>query len=529
MTRILCFSIILFGLSIQSFGQNIAKIADDTFDYIKAGTFGKPKVSKNTSKISLGQVRVHYKLVTSQATAKSGSSAEVTVYLDSDLTNQDLQNLTDEFYVILRNKLNAAGITAGTYDEIKATGYYADRLKAQEDKQLNDYDGKNGQAWVSFTAYDGPVMVRWRPFGTTELIGFGKIKKMADAAETTGGDIATFDVVLDFASIQLKAGFRQDRAGWLYDNGKYTADYAIGAMMNVPDSYVFMIDRKNNFDQFRSALPVAASRLFAGKPYEDPSKAALKTKQLLGDARFTFTPLVINSKREMYLSAAREMLGLYADIFVEKMKVIRGQTTPANSNAPARSADNTTLQQVNEAAKKNNEPTPVTTGELEAAAAEAQRSGKFKLAADYYGELIAKQPNEIKWYIGRGAIYLNNLNDIKAAIRDFETGIKLDPNEPVFYYNRGTAYIKQEEWKKAKGDFDKHISLNPNIAESYLNRGIALIGLKKLDDAFADFNRGIQLNPRLPNLYRARAVIYKANGNLAAAQADEIRAAQLSQ
>ncbi|MBK8148544.1 MAG: tetratricopeptide repeat protein [Acidobacteria bacterium] len=527
--KLLKLSMLWTVFAVAASAQNIAKVADETFDYIKSGTFSKPKVAKNTTKMSLGQVRVHYKLITSQATAKSGSSAEVTVYLDSDLTERDLQNLTDEFYVILRNKLSAAGISAGTYDEVKATEYYAERQKTQEDKKLNDYDGKNGQAWISFTAYDGPVMVRWRPFGTTELIGFGKIKKMANAAETTGGDLATFDVVLDFASIQLKAGFRQDRAGWLYDNGKYTADYAIGALMNVPDSFVFLIDKKNNVEQFRSALPVAARGLFAEKPYEDASKTSLKTRQLLGDARFTFTPLVISSKRELYLNAAREMLTLYADMFVEKMRVIRGSSTPANSNSAQKPVDNTTIQQVNEAARNNNEPTPVTTGELEAAAGDAAKAGKFKLAVDYYTELIKKEPGEAKWYLGRGAVYLNDLGDLKAAIKDFDQGIKLAPNEPVFYYNRGTAYVKQEEWKKAKADFDKHISLNPNFAESYLNRGITFIYLKNLDAALADFNRGIQVNPRLPNLYRARALVYKSQGNAALAQADEIRAAQLEQ
>ncbi len=509
--------------------QNLSKVADDTFSYVKAGTFGKPKVSKNTTKISLGQVRVHYKLITSKSSAKSGSSAEVTVYLDSDVTQQDLQNLTDEFYGILRTKLKSAGIDAGTYDEVKATEYYADRVKAQEDKQLNDYDGKNGQAWLSFTAYDGPVMVRWKPFATTELLGFGKIKKMANSAESTGGDLATFDVVLDFTSIELKSGFRQDRDGWLWDNGKYTANYAIGAMMNVPDSYIFMIDRKNNFDQFRSALPIAARRLFAEKPYEDASKASLKTRQLMGDAKFVFTPLVIYSKRERYLSAAREMLNLYADMFVEKMRVIRGESAPANTNTAQKPVDNTSLEQVNAAAKQNNEPTPVTKGEFRQAAAEAEKAGKYKLAADYYTELIKLDPNESSYYLSRGALSLNYLNDIKGAMKDFEAGITLAPDEPAFYFNRGTANVKLNEWKKAKPDFDKAIQLKPDFAFAYLNRAVVLINLKNLDAALADCNRGIQLDPRIPNLYRVRALIYKANGNAALAQADEIRAAQLEQ
>ena len=95
--KLLKISMLLTLFAVAVSAQNIAKVADETFDYIKSGRFSKPKVAKNTTKMSLGQVRVHYKLITSQATAKSGSSAEVTVYLDSDLTERDLQNLTDEF------------------------------------------------------------------------------------------------------------------------------------------------------------------------------------------------------------------------------------------------------------------------------------------------------------------------------------------------------------------------------------------------------------------------------------------------
>lgn len=96
-----------------------------------------------------------------------------------------------------------------------------------------------------------------------------------------------------------------------------------------------------------------------------------------------------------------------------------------------------------------------------------------------------------------------------------------------FSYNRGTAYTRLEDWKKAKKDFDSHLSMNPNYVESYLNRGIANLYLKDLDVALADFNKGIQLNPRFPNLYKARAIVYRAKGNTVAAQADEVTAARL--
>lgn len=511
-------------IAAQSFGQ----IADKTIGYVKAGTFGKPKVAKNTSKLAIGQVRVHYKFVTSRASQAGSTAADVTVYLDTDLTNGDLQKLTDEFYLMLAAKLNAAGIATPNFEELKSTEYYLDRQKTQEDKKPQDVDGKSGQAWVSFSAFDGPVFMRWKPYGTPEMVGFGKLKGLAGTSKAVGGDLATFDVVLDFASITLNSEIKQDRQGWFYGDPYFHADYSIGGGMSVPQSYIFMVDQKNGFDQYQSLLPVADAKAFAGKPYKDETKAALATSRFWSTERKSFTPLVIPANRERYLLAARSVLSLYADLFVEKMKVVRGENKSDGDNkADVKPRDTTTLKQVEDTARKNNDTTAVTTGEVRAAAEQAERDGKFQLAADYYGRLIELRPDDAEPYLKQSALFLNKLNQPKLAIKVLDDAIKRFPKEGALYYNRGTAFTKTEEWKKAKKDFDAALATNPNYVEALLNRAIANYYLKDFDAALADANRGIEVNPRYANLYRIRAYIYKAKGNAALAQADEIRAAQL--
>lgn len=519
--------VLVFSFGIQA--QNLAKVADDTFGYVKAGTFGKPKVAKNTTKLSIGQVRVHYKTVTSRASVSGKNAADVTVYLDSEITNNDLQDLTNEFYLILLQKLGTIGIAIAPFEDIRKTEYYAERQKSEEDKKPKDYDGKAGQAWVSFSAFDGPVLVRWKPYGGTELLGFSQMKKMAKTSEVTGGDLMTLDVVVDFASIMLNTEIKQDKGFIFYGDPYFHADYSIGGMMSVPQSYIFMVDKKNGFDQYNSALPIAERFAFAEKPYKDESKAALKTQNFFSTERHPFTPLVIPAKRDLYLTAARRVLNLYAEMFAEKMKVLRSGEKPADNNTAQDKPKDSgkTIEQVEAEAKKNNDTTAVTTGEMTAAAEEAMKKGDYKLATDYYGRLIKNNPNEADYYVKRSAIYLDYLKDYKAAIKDCEQGMKAAPNEPIFYYNRGTAYTRLEDWKKAKKDFDTHLSMDPNYVNSYLNRGIANLYLKDFDAALADFNKGIQLNPRISNLYKARAIVYKAKGNAAAAQADEIAAARL--
>jgi tetratricopeptide (TPR) repeat protein len=505
------------------------KIADESIAYVKAGTFGKPSVIKKTNKVALAHVRVHFKFITTQAVETRDNGAKVSVYLDGAMTDADLQNLTNEFYAILRQKLAALGIEAVEWQQIQATEYYKNREAATEEKKKTDGDAKNGQAWLSYTAFDGPVFYRFNPVSgvPNELFAFSKMKNIMKMSETLGAEIGMFDAVVDFTTVNMQTG----KETIYEEDGVYTeyrAGGSVGEIMSVPTSYNMIFDRKGGFDMYQSKLPIVVRGGFARRIYEDANKAALQTRTFFGDTRFTFAPRVIEVDRQRYLSVARRALAQYADLYVEKMRMLRAGEKPGDAKTVAQKPiDTTSIKQVNEEAKKNNDTTPQTTGEFTSAIETAQKQGKFQLAVDYYGELIKLNPQDAQYYMNRGILYMNELKDYKAAAADFTKAIELKATNPVLLYNRGTAYLHLSDWKKAIKDFDAFLAAQPDVVVGYLNRGIALLNVKKTDEALADFNRGLQLNPQLPNLYRARALAYKIKGNATLAQADELRAAQL--
>src|SRR5690606_28355145 len=332
------------------------------------------------------------------------------------------------------------------FDAVKQTEYYAEKLSKQAEEKGADFDGERGQAWVSVNAFDGPVFVRWEPEGTVEIIGFGQQKKLAKTAKTTGADLMTLDVVLDFASIMLSAQVKQDRQGWFYGDPYFYSDYSIGGLMNVTKSYVYMVNEDNGFDQYSSTQSIAERIGYAEKPREDPSRAAYQSSKAFGSGRHSFTPLVIPAKREMYMMAAGKVLERYADMLAEKFRILRGGAKPSEKPAE-KPVDRTTLAQVNEQAKKNNEPTAVTTREMRQAAADAIKAKKYQLAADYLEKLTTADPeNAVDYLVKRGAIYIDYLKDYKKAIEVSEAVIKASPQEPAGYYNRGTAYLNMKEW-----------------------------------------------------------------------------------
>jgi len=519
-------AVLLFQISAAA---QFEKIADDTIGYVKAGTFGKPDVMKKTTKLALSQVRVHYKIVTTRAAETRDNGAKVTVYLDGAMTNQDLQNLTDEFYVVLQRKLGALGIEFADWDAMTKTEYYNNREEATAEKNNVNADGGNGQAWVSYTANNGPVFYRWDlTKGYGEPLAYGKMKKIGKYTEALGADFATFDVVVDFTAIELgtsKDTVWEDGAKYL----SYGADYKIAAMMSVPQSYALFITPKMGFDQYASKLPVGQRDFFANKPFQDESKAAYKTRTIFGDTRFTFTPVVIDAKRELYIAAARRALELYADIFVEKMRLIRGGIKPGKANneqvADTR-GDGKTLKQVTEEAKKNNDTTAVTYGELMAAGREAEQKNNVPLAIEYYTKAIAASPAENEPYQAR-LLANEKLKNYDGMVKDSEAMLKINPNNLLAKYSLGTALFFKEDYKKAAKILGEVVAAKPDLLPAVQNYGLALAGVKKFDESINVLSQGIQMAPRYSGLYRARALVYKIQGNAALAQADEIRAAQL--
>lgn len=504
------------------------KLADETIGYVKAGTFGKPDVMKKTNKLALAQVRVHYKLVTTRAAETRDNGARVTVYLDGAMTDADLQRLTDEFYVVLARKLGALGIEFAPWDAIAKTQYYNNREEATLEKNNTSADGGNGQAWVSFTANQGPVFYRYElTKGYGELLAYSKMKKIGKMIEEVGADFATFDVVVDFTAIELATSrdtVWEDSTKYL----RYGANMNVAAMMSVPQSYALFINQKMGFDQYASRLPVGQRDYFSGKPYQDESKAAYKTRTIFGDTKFTFTPVVIDARRELYIAAARRALELYADVFVEKMRLIRGGVKPGKSNEQTADTrgDGKTLKQVTAEARKNNDTTAVTYGELMAAGKEAEQKNNVPLAVEYYTKAIAAGPDEAEPYAAR-LLANEKLKNYDGMVRDGEALLKINPNNLLAKYALGTALFFKEDYKKAAKILGEVVQAKPDLLPAVQNYGLALAGIKKYDEAINLLTNGIRMAPGYAGFYRARAIVYKIQGNAALAQADELRAAQL--
>lgn len=120
-----------------------------------------------------------------------------------------------------------------------------------------------------------------------------------------------------------------------------------------------------------------------------------------------------------------------------------------------------------------------------------------------------------------------NDNDYDCKISNYSKAIANNPNEPIFYNNRGIIYLEKQMYDLAVGDHSRAIALNPNNASYYNNRGVAYDFQKNYDLAIRDYSKAIDLAPDDLSYYKNRADAYESIGEKAKAKADRIKAGRV--
>ncbi len=138
-----------------------------------------------------------------------------------------------------------------------------------------------------------------------------------------------------------------------------------------------------------------------------------------------------------------------------------------------------------------------------------------------------KQPKSPESCFSSG-IARHKLGQYEAAISDFDTAIRLSPDDADTYLNRGYAKGELGQYDAAISDYDTVIRLKPDYADAYLNRGVAKGKLGRYDAAISDFDAAIQLKPDFAKAYVNRGGAKGSLGQYEAAISDFDTAIRLS-
>ena len=85
------------------------------------------------------------------------------------------------------------------------------------------------------------------------------------------------------------------------------------------------------------------------------------------------------------------------------------------------------------------------------------------------------------------------LGDVQKAIKDYGIAIKLNPEDPYSYFNRGSLKIDLKDYKNAIIDLSKAIELDPGNKDAFALRGIAYEEIDDMDSACEDWKSSSEL------------------------------------
>ena len=136
------------------------------------------------------------------------------------------------------------------------------------------------------------------------------------------------------------------------------------------------------------------------------------------------------------------------------------------------------------------------------------------------------ETNRASVYNNRGIAYFKKAK-YDRALADFESSIKLKPQQAKVYFNRGMVHAKKGSLTLAIAEFDKAIELGPRLAVAYLERGRAYFNKRRYSRAIADFTEVIKIQPRDATAYNNRGATYARMGMRAKAIADYRKALKI--
>jgi len=168
-----------------------------------------------------------------------------------------------------------------------------------------------------------------------------------------------------------------------------------------------------------------------------------------------------------------------------------------------------------------------------------QSQASYNLAS--VDSMISHDPSSARAYFLRGIIN-TMVRNYNTAMNDYNRSIRLDPEQPLVYLNRGYLLFEMAErefvenkysgpvtiswegaektaqpdvplspdYQRAIADYDKVIDMQPGNAFGYFNRANVKVRLKDYNGAIQDFSKAIEKEPGLAEAYfnRALTLIY---------------------
>lgn len=131
----------------------------------------------------------------------------------------------------------------------------------------------------------------------------------------------------------------------------------------------------------------------------------------------------------------------------------------------------------------------------------------------YFSIAILIDPLDCASFFDRGIAYAESKDTVN-AIKDIEQAMRLDTNERWVGYNNIGYFVRleQKDYNGAIHMFDQAIKLKPEFPYAYSNRGFAKLNIGDIKGAYQDVKKSLLLDNKNSYAYKNLALIYLKEG-----------------
>ncbi|MBL4703034.1 MAG: tetratricopeptide repeat protein [Flavobacteriales bacterium] len=154
------------------------------------------------------------------------------------------------------------------------------------------------------------------------------------------------------------------------------------------------------------------------------------------------------------------------------------------------------------------------------------RSDVWENGKSLWTDVINKYPEDYFGYCNR-AEYYTSVGNVKAALRDYNTGVSLNEHTFKGLNNMGLIRMQLGQLDSAFSDFNRAISIKKDFPNPIINQGLILMNLNRNEEAMQKFNLASKVDTTNPVLYFNRGLLHNRNQNIDRAILDINKAIQL--
>ncbi len=115
-----------------------------------------------------------------------------------------------------------------------------------------------------------------------------------------------------------------------------------------------------------------------------------------------------------------------------------------------------------------------------------ESQGELTPAADFYKQVLAKEPKRID-VMTRLAVLNDRRADFAASAPLYEKALKARPNDPDLLCDRGYSFYLQNRWRESETCLRRAIELKPDLTRAHNNLGLVLGRTGHAGQAFEEF------------------------------------------